>query len=83
MEADNVRALYRQVEAPLKEALAGAMHLKEREDTSLSKEDKEGSSYASRRLHVELPFHSKFLLIAAYLASYNPVRMINSNIYPV
>ncbi len=26
-----------------------------------------------RRLHVELPFHSKFLLIAAYLASYNPV----------
>lgn len=27
-----------------------------------------------RRVHVELPFHSKFLLIASYLASYNPVK---------
>lgn len=26
-----------------------------------------------QRQHVELPFHSKLLLIAAYLASYNPV----------
>ncbi|KAL8219332.1 UNVERIFIED_CONTAM: Origin recognition complex subunit 5 [Gekko kuhli] len=28
----------------------------------------------SAHAHVELPFYSKFLLIAAYLASYNPAR---------
>lgn len=28
----------------------------------------------SAHTHVELPFYSKFLLIAAYLASYNPAR---------
>ncbi|XP_071817160.1 origin recognition complex subunit 5-like [Apostichopus japonicus] len=28
----------------------------------------------SARAHVELPFYSKFLLIAAYLASYNPAK---------
>lgn len=28
----------------------------------------------SAHAHVELPYYSKFLLIAAYLASYNPVR---------
>lgn len=28
----------------------------------------------SAHTHVELPYYSKFLLIAAYLASYNPVR---------
>ena len=27
-----------------------------------------------RRLNTELPFYSKFLLIAAYLASYNPAK---------
>ena len=26
------------------------------------------------RSHVELPFYSKYLLIAAYIASYNPVK---------
>ncbi|GAA6078131.1 origin recognition complex subunit 5 [Tachysurus ichikawai] len=28
----------------------------------------------SAHTHVELPYYSKFLLIAAYLASYNPAR---------
>ena len=28
----------------------------------------------SHRTHVELPFYSKYLLIAAYLASYNPAK---------
>ena len=37
-------------------------------------ESLEGVQKQNRRLHVELPFHSKFLLIAAYLASYNPAK---------
>lgn len=28
----------------------------------------------SAHTHIELPYYSKFLLIAAYLASYNPAR---------
>jgi hypothetical protein len=32
------------------------------------------SSSSSSRLSVELPFYSKFLMIAAYLASYNPQK---------
>jgi hypothetical protein len=32
------------------------------------------SSSSSSRLTVELPFYSKFLMIAAYLASYNPQK---------
>jgi origin recognition complex subunit 5 len=28
----------------------------------------------SKRLNVELPFFSKFLLLAAFLASYNPAK---------
>uniref|UniRef100_A0A8C5A798 Origin recognition complex subunit 5 n=1 Tax=Gadus morhua TaxID=8049 RepID=A0A8C5A798_GADMO len=32
------------------------------------------SSGLSAHAHVELPYYSKFLLIAAYLASYNPAR---------
>ena len=31
-------------------------------------------SGTSSRTHVELPYYSKFLLIAAYLASYNPAK---------
>ena len=30
------------------------------------------SSYVKNRVNVELPFFSKFLLAAAYIASYNP-----------
>ena len=29
--------------------------------------------FKSKRLNVELPFFSKYLLLAAYLASYNPI----------
>jgi len=28
----------------------------------------------SSRTHVELPYYTKYLLIAAYLASYNPAK---------
>ena len=62
VEPDNVRALYRRIEKPLRESL-GAIHLRELNNLA-----------QTRRLHVELPFHAKFLLIAAYLASYNPVK---------
>ena len=92
VDPDDVRALYRRIERPLRESLSAA-HFKETEKTR----NKEGwvevgravtsfdfflsapchfsplSSYAHRRIHVELPFHSKFLLISAYIASYNPV----------
>ena len=30
---------------------------------------------SSSRANMELPYYSKFLLIAAYLASYNPVKV--------
>jgi origin recognition complex subunit 5 len=31
-------------------------------------------TFSNQRTYVELPFNTKFLLIAAYLASYNPVK---------
>jgi hypothetical protein len=33
-----------------------------------------GEESKSKRLNVELPFFSKFLLLAAFLASYNPAK---------
>ncbi len=42
------------------------IHLQE--GASLMTEDK------SKRLNVELPFFSKFLLLASFLASYNPTK---------
>ena len=67
IEASNSRSLYRQVEPYLKECLVTA-NLKE--SATAGSETELGSS---NRLSVELPFVSKYLLIAAYLASYNPV----------
>jgi len=32
------------------------------------------SSDVPQRSHIELPFYSKYLLLAAYMASYNPAR---------
>ena len=42
-------------------------------ESSSSNSEVELVSTGSNRLSVELPFVSKYLLIAAYLASYNPV----------
>ena len=39
---------------------------------SVSRQLAAKSSYAKSRVNVELPFFSKFLLAAAYIASYNP-----------
>jgi len=69
IEASNSRSLYRHVEAYLKDCLMTA-NLKE---SSSSNSEVELVSTGSNRLSVELPFVSKYLLIAAYLASYNPV----------
>jgi len=79
IEASNSRKLYRNVEPFVKECLATA-NLKESSAATA------GGSLSSRRsgcgdialdsgnrLSVELPFFSKYLLIAAFLASYNPV----------
>jgi len=80
VEQHNVRALYRAIEKELKESLA-TLHLQETTSRQLKEiqrrenlESLEGVQKQNRRLHVELPFHSKFLLIAAYLASYNPAK---------
>ena len=69
IEASNSRSLYRHVESFLKECLVTA-NLKE---SSSNSHQAELVSSQSSRLSVELPFVSKYLLIAAYLASYNPV----------
>jgi origin recognition complex subunit 5 len=83
IEQHNVRSLYRVVEKELKESLS-TLHLQETTSKQLmalqrrEADDGEMTEAApvkqNRRLHVELPFHSKFLLIASYLASYNPVK---------
>ena len=90
IEPDNSRALYRSVQPFLKECLSTAnlkesygqtfedqMKLKMRSyDQNPSLEHctpaEEPKTYS--RLSVELPFFSKFLLISAYISSYNPVR---------
>lgn len=90
IESDNSRALYRNIEPFLKKSLTTAnlkeaygqnfeeqMKLQKRcyeqvlsSDGTMSSE--EPKTYS--RLDVELPFISKFLLISAYIASYNPVK---------
>lgn len=70
----------RAIEKDLKESLA-TLHLQETTSRQLKEiqrrenlESLEGVLKQNRRLHVELPFHSKYLLIASYLASYNPAK---------
>ena len=90
VESDNSRALYRHVEPFLKKWLTTAnlkeacgqnfeeqMRINMRSyehnpslDGNMIPEEPKVVS----RLNVELPFFTKFLLIAAYIASYNPVK---------
>ena len=65
IEPDNARSLYRVVEPHMRKVLANIHY---QESVSMM-----GEESKSKRLNVELPFFSKFLLLAAYLASYNPV----------
>ena len=64
VEPENARSLYRCVESEVKKVMANIHY---QEATSMMTEDSK-----SKRLGVELPFLSKFLLLASYLASYNP-----------
>jgi len=64
VEPDNSKRLYRFVEPHLRKVLANIHY---QEASSMM-----GEESKSKRLNVELPFFSKYLLLAAYLSSYNP-----------
>ncbi|XP_069587549.1 origin recognition complex subunit 5 isoform X2 [Ranitomeya imitator] len=70
--------LWRNIEPHLKKAMQ-TVYLREISSSQWEKmqqEDREASQLKglSAHAHVELPYYSKFLLIAGYLASYNPAR---------
>ncbi|XP_029521637.1 origin recognition complex subunit 5-like isoform X1 [Oncorhynchus nerka] len=71
--------LWRNIEPHLKKAMQ-TVYLREvssvQWEEQLQMEEKEAGVVRglSAHAHVELPYYSKFLLIAAYLASYNPAR---------
>lgn len=67
VESDNHRALFRHVEPHLRRISAN-IHLREKSSQGREVDEK------TKRLNVELPFFSKFLVLAAYLASYNPAK---------
>lgn len=78
---ENARKLWKHVEPHLKKALK-SVYLREvsshqwelMQQAELADDDSAQDVVAPSRSHVELPFYSKFLLIAAYLASYNPLK---------
>ncbi|KAH9493211.1 Origin recognition complex subunit 5 [Bulinus truncatus] len=80
-DASNTRKLWRNIEPHLKKAL-NSVYLREvsslqweiMQQAELEELDSAVSKNISGRAHVELPYYSKFLLIAAYLASYNPMK---------
>ncbi|CAH2285381.1 origin recognition complex subunit 5 [Pelobates cultripes] len=70
--------LFRNIEPHLKRAMQ-TVYLREISSSQWEKmqqEDREAGQLRglSAHAHVELPYYSKFLLIAAYLASFNPAR---------
>ena len=65
VEPDNARALLRSVEPHMKRVL---LNIHYQESSNMM-----GEESKSIRLNVELPFFSKFLLLASFLASYNPI----------
>ncbi|XP_053097872.1 origin recognition complex subunit 5 [Pangasianodon hypophthalmus] len=70
--------LWRNIEPHLKKAMQ-SVYLREVSSVQWEQqqvEEKEATALRglSAHAHVELPYYSKFLLIAAYLASYNPAR---------
>ncbi|XP_061767951.1 origin recognition complex subunit 5 [Nerophis ophidion] len=77
VKESDTHKLWRNIEPHLKKAMQ-TVYL--REVSSLQWENMQVETEAgpvrglSAHTHVELPFYSKFLLIAAYLASYNPAR---------
>uniref|UniRef100_A0A4W5Q3D9 Origin recognition complex subunit 5 n=1 Tax=Hucho hucho TaxID=62062 RepID=A0A4W5Q3D9_9TELE len=79
MKEGDTHKLWRNIEPHLKKAMQ-TVYLREvssvQWEQQLQKEEKEAGAVRglSAHAHVELPYYSKFLLIAAYLASYNPAR---------
>ncbi|XP_074645442.1 origin recognition complex subunit 5-like [Tubulanus polymorphus] len=75
---DESRKLWRAIEPHLKKALH-TVYLREVSSVQWEKLQQSLDSDAkikglSSRIHLELPYYSKFMLIAAYLASYNPAK---------
>lgn len=79
VKESDTHKLWRNIEPHLKKAMQ-TVYLREVSSVQWEQqqqmEDKEAGALKglSAYAHVELPYYSKFLLIAAYLASYNPAR---------
>ncbi|CAL8242097.1 unnamed protein product [Merluccius merluccius] len=78
VKESDTHKLWRNIEPHLKKAMQ-TVYLREVSSVQweeLQMEEKESGAMKglSAHAHVELPYYSKFLLIAAYLASYNPAR---------
>lgn len=79
VKESDTHKLWRNIEPHLKKAMQ-TVYLREVSSVQWEElqqaEEKEGGALKglSAHAHVELPYYSKFLLIAAYLASYNPAR---------
>ncbi|XP_063011615.1 origin recognition complex subunit 5 isoform X2 [Melospiza melodia melodia] len=74
----DTRKLWKNIEPHLKKAMQ-TVYLREISSSQWERLQHDGGEPGqlkglSAHTHVELPYYSKFLLIAAYLASYNPVR---------
>uniref|UniRef100_A0A674HIJ2 Origin recognition complex subunit 5 n=1 Tax=Taeniopygia guttata TaxID=59729 RepID=A0A674HIJ2_TAEGU len=74
----DTRKLWKNIEPHLKKAMQ-TVYLREISSSQWERLQHDGGEAGqlkglSAHTHVELPYYSKFLLIAAYLASYNPVR---------
>nr|XP_023681727.1 origin recognition complex subunit 5 isoform X1 [Paramormyrops kingsleyae] len=77
-EESDTHKLWRNIEPHLKKAMQ-TVYLREVSSFQWEEQLKQDGETQSLRglsayAHVELPYYSKFLLIAAYLASYNPAR---------
>lgn len=79
VKESDTHKLWRNIEPHLKKAMQ-TIYLREVSSLQWEQmqemEEKEAGAVRglSAHTHVELPYYSKFLLIAAYLASYNPAR---------
>uniref|UniRef100_UPI0030C8CB38 origin recognition complex subunit 5 isoform 2 n=1 Tax=Mus musculus TaxID=10090 RepID=UPI0030C8CB38 len=74
----DTRKLWRNIEPHLKKAMQ-TVYLREISSSQWEKLQKDNTDPGqlkglSAYTHMELPYYSKFILIAAYLASYNPAR---------
>lgn len=78
LKETDTHKLWRHMEPHLKKAMQ-TVYIREVsslqwENMQLMEEESTPLRGLSAHTHVELPYYSKFLLIAAYLASYNPAR---------